>query len=83
MVSYGEIVMYAGERCIIFDESGNLGKSGRYFVIACIDTSECKSLHNIMKRKLKIADDIFPGMKKGHAYEIKAVEKFPYDKFGK
>ena len=28
-----------------------------------------------MKRKLKIADDIFPGMKKGHAHEIKAVEK--------
>ena len=39
------------ERGIIFDESGNLGKSGRYFVIACIDTVECKALHNIMKRK--------------------------------
>lgn len=40
--------MYTNERCIIFDESGNMGNSGRYFVIACIDTTECKALHNIM-----------------------------------
>ena len=71
------VIMYEGERCIIFDESGNLGKAGRYFVIACIDTSECKSLHNIMKRKLKIANEKFPDMKKDHAHEIKAVDAYP------
>ena len=69
--------MYEGERCIIFDESGNLGRVGRYFVIACIDTTECKALHNVMKRKLKIADDKFPDMKKNHAHEIKAVDAYP------
>lgn len=37
---------YKNERCLIFDESGNLGSSGRYFVIACIDTMNYKSLHN-------------------------------------
>ena len=73
--------MYTGERCIIFDESGNLGKSGRYFVIACIDTNECKSLHNIMKRKLKIADTMYPEMKNGHAHEIKAVDAYPAVKY--
>ena len=46
---------YTNERCLIFDESGNLGSSGRYFVIACIDTKNYKALHNIMKRKLGIA----------------------------
>ena len=44
--------MYDNERCLIFDESGNLGTSGRYFVISCIDTRNAKSLHNIMKKKL-------------------------------
>lgn len=69
--------MYNEERCIIFDESGNLGKSGRYFVIACIDTKECKALHNIMKRKLKVADERFPEIKKNHAHEIKAADAYP------
>ena len=45
--------MYLGERCLIFDESGNLGSKGRYFVIACIDTTNAKELHNIIKRKIK------------------------------
>ena len=52
--------MYDNERCLIFDESGNLGVLGRYFVISCIDTMNAKSLHNIMKRKLKQAGDKFP-----------------------
>lgn len=69
--------MYTGERCIIFDESGNLGKSGRYFVIACIDTKECKALHNVMKRKLKAAGNKFPEIKKGHSHEIKVVDAYP------
>lgn len=73
--------MYTNERCIIFDESGNLGKSGRYFVIACIDTKNCKALHNIIKRKLKIADSKFPDMKNGHAHEIKAKDAYPCVKY--
>lgn len=73
--------MYNNERCIIFDESGNLGKSGRYFVIACIDTTEYKSLHNIMKRKLKRAKDIFPELGITHAHEVKANEAYPCVKY--
>lgn len=73
--------MYDGERCLIFDESGNLGKSGRYFVIACVDTNNAKALHNIMKRKLKMADNLFPGIKKDHAHEIKAKDAYPCVKY--
>ena len=69
--------MYTNERCIIFDESGNMGNSGRYFVIACIDTMECKALHNIMKRKLKKAAELFPETKMSHAHEIKAKDAYP------
>ena len=41
------------ERCLLFDESGNLGSDGRYFVISCIDTFNGKEIHNILKRKIK------------------------------
>ncbi len=68
--------MFNNKRCIIIDESGNLGTNGRYFVIACIDTLECKALHNVMKRKLKQAKEAFPEYKVfGH--EIKAAEAHP------
>lgn len=69
--------MYENERCLIFDESGNLGMSGRYFVISCIDTTNAKALHNIMKRKLKLAGDKFPELKSLHAHEIKAKDAYP------
>lgn len=72
--------MFKGERCIIFDESGNLGNRGRYFVIACIDTMEAKSLHNIMKNKLKKAKSEFPELNV-HANEIKANEAYPCIKY--
>ena len=72
--------MYKNERCIIFDESGNLGSSGRYFVIACIDTKEAKSLHNIMKRKLGLAKNKFPQLNI-HANEIKAKDAYPCVKY--
>ena len=62
--------MYSNERCLIFDESGNLGVSGRYFVISCIDTMNAKSLHNIMKRKLKQAGDKFPELKNSKITQI-------------
>lgn len=66
----------AKDRCLIFDESGNLGIQGRYFVIACIDTCERKTLHNIMKRKLLKAKTLFPELAI-HANEIKATEAHP------
>ena len=69
------------ERYLIFDESGNLGTAGRYFVISCIDTTNVKSLHNIMKRKLKIAGEKFPELKTMHANEIKAKDAYPCVKY--
>lgn len=66
----------AKDRCLIFDESGNLGIQGRYFVIACIDTCERKALHNVMKRKLLRAKTSFPELAI-HANEIKATEAHP------
>ena len=68
--------MFTNERCIIFDESGNLGTDGRYFVIACIDTIECKQLHNVMKNKLRQAKTKFPELSV-HSHEIKASEAYP------
>jgi len=73
--------VYDSERCLIFDESGNLGVSGRYFVISCIDTKNAKSLHNVMKRKLKQAGDKFPELKTLHAHEIKAKDAYPCVKY--
>lgn len=73
--------MYNNERCLIFDESGNLGTVGRYFVISCIDTVNAKSLHNVMKRKLKQAGDKFPKLKNLHAHEIKAKDAYPCVKY--
>ena len=73
--------MYDNERCLIFDESGNLGTSGRYFVISCIDTRNAKSLHNIMKKKLKQAGEKFPELKTLHAHEIKAKDAHPCVKY--
>ena len=73
--------MYTGERCIIFDESGNLGSDGRYFVIACIDTTDYKELYNLMKRKLRIAKEQFCELSKLHSHEIKANEAYPCIKY--
>ncbi len=73
--------MYTNQRCLIFDESGNLGSSGRYFVISCIDTKNAKALHNVMKRKLKIAKDKFPELAPLHAHEIKAKDAYPCVKY--
>jgi hypothetical protein len=63
-------------RTLIFDESGNLGVGGRYFVISCIDTKNPKELHNIMKKKIKIAKDIFPQVTRD-GYEIKGSNAYP------
>ena len=45
------------EYFMYFDESGNLGTSGKYFVIACIITENRKALHNTMKKTLKKIED--------------------------
>lgn len=69
------------ERYLIFDESGNLGTQGRYFVIACIDTYDKKSLHNIMHKKLGVAKTMFNELAVLHANEIKAKDAYPCIKY--
>lgn len=69
------------ERYLIFDESGNLGSSGRYFVIACIDTDNCKALHNIMHKKLGVAKKMFRELSALHSNEIKAKDAYPCVKY--
>lgn len=72
---------YANQRCLVFDESGNLGHSGRYFVIACIDTNSYKELYNIIKRKMGRARILFPELASLHAHEIKAKDAYPSVKY--
>lgn len=69
------------DRYLIFDESGNLGTSGRYFVIACVDTKNVKSLHSVMKNQLGKAKKTFPELAKNHFYEIKAKDAYPAVKY--
>ena len=69
------------QRYLLFDESGNLGSSGRYFVISCVDIFDCKSLFNIMKRKIGQAKDLFPELGVLHANEIKAKDAYPAVKY--
>lgn len=72
---------HPADRYLIFDESGNLGNRGRYFVISCIDTENFKAIHNIMKRKLFKAKQIFPELATLHAHEIKAKDAYPCVKY--
>ena len=73
--------MFKDQRCLIFDESGNLGNSGRYFVIACIDTMNYKSLQNMMRNKLRIAKKLFSKLAHLHSNEIKAKDAYPCIKY--
>ena len=68
-------------RYIFFDESGNLGSRGRYFVIACIETANRRSFHLLMKRKLLQAKKLFPVLGEAHAHEIKAKDAYPCVKY--
>lgn len=68
-------------RYLIFDESGNLGHSGRYFVISCIDTSNYKPLSNIMKRKIGTAKQLFRELAELHENEVKAKDAYPCIKY--
>lgn len=65
-----------GCRTLIFDESGNLGSSGRYFAIACVDTNEPRPLHIVMKKAILKARNKFPNLNK-HTVELKANEAYP------
>lgn len=69
------------DRYLIFDESGNLGSNGRYFVIACVDTTNPKAIHNVMKRKLGIAKKLFIELASLHSHEIKAKDAYPCIKY--
>jgi hypothetical protein len=66
-----------GDRYIVIDESGNLGHSGRYFVIACVDTKYYKSLNNIMRDKMGKVKRLFPELAILHSHEIKAKDAYP------
>lgn len=69
------------ERYFIFDESGNLGSTGRYFVIACIETTNYKSLNNFMRNKLGKAKKLFAELASLHSHEIKAKDAYPCIKY--
>ena len=69
------------QRYLLFDESGNLGANGRYFVISCVDVFDCKSLFNIMKRKIRQARVLFPQLGSLHVNEIKAKDAYPAVKY--
>lgn len=68
-------------RYLIFDESGNLGTNGRYFVISCIDTNNIKPLYNIMQHKIRQAQVKFPDLAALHTHEIKAKDAYPCVKY--
>lgn len=58
-----------------FDESGNFGRQGRYFVIACVGGENMKSLENAMKKAVLNTKKQFPIYK--NKREIKASEANP------
>lgn len=64
---------------LYFDESGNLGAKGRYFVIACIITENPKSLENKMKKVLLYIKKNYKNLN-WNGYELKANSCKPYIK---
>lgn len=66
-----------GDKIILnFDESGNLGKQGRYFTIACVEMrTSTKPLSNVMKKAVLKTKQTFP--KFSDCTEIKANESNP------
>ncbi|MFP3322057.1 DUF3800 domain-containing protein [Planococcus sp. SIMBA_160] len=62
-----------GEKVTLhFDESGNLGSQGKYFTIACVQTTNTKPLKNVMKKAVLKVKEKFPKFK-GYD-EIKASD---------
>lgn len=70
------LVLSTTDKTLIFDESGNMGTSGRYFVISCIETNKPKEIHNVMKKKLKQAKEKFSNLK-FNGCELKANKAYP------
>lgn len=76
MIFYGLGDDSMEEYSMYFDESGNLGSKGDYFVIACIITKNHKSLHNTMKKTLKKLKKENPNLKfDGHELKASKVSK--------
>ncbi|MBT2603714.1 DUF3800 domain-containing protein [Bacillus sp. ISL-53] len=65
-----------GDKIVLnFDESGNMGKRGKYFTIACIETNNTKPLVNTMKKTVLKTKKKFPEYE--NRDEIKASESSP------
>jgi hypothetical protein len=70
----GSVLM--SEKIILnFDESGNLGSQGRFFTIACIETTVTKPLCNVMKKAVQKTKETFPQFALEN--EIKASDSYP------
>lgn len=57
------------------DESGNMGRQGRFFTIACIETFNTKPLRNVMKKAVLKTKKEFPEFL--NCNEIKASDSSP------
>ncbi|KOP78198.1 hypothetical protein AMS60_18710 [Bacillus sp. FJAT-21945] len=65
-----------GDKMILnFDESGNFGKKGRFFTIACVGMENTKPLSNVMKKAVLKTKTVFPEFK--DCTEIKASDAYP------
>ncbi|MEH7236736.1 DUF3800 domain-containing protein [Bacillus sp. JJ1562] len=66
-----------GDKIILnFDESGNMGRQGRYFTIACIQMDgSTKPLSNVMKKAILKTKQTFPTF--NDYDEIKASDAYP------
>jgi hypothetical protein len=65
-----------GDKVVLnFDESGNMGKQGKYFTIACIEMTNTKPLSNVMKKAVLKTKNQF--LKYSSYQEIKASESYP------
>lgn len=62
-----------GDKIILnLDESGNLGRMGKYFTIACVETDNNKPLNNVMKKAILKTKLAYPQFKDHQ--EIKASD---------
>ena len=61
---------------VFIDESGNLGTSGRYFVISAVYCKNYKKAHRFMKNRITKAKNTFPKMRCS-INEIKSVNAYP------
>jgi Protein of unknown function (DUF3800) len=64
-----------GRVILNFDESGNMGKRGRYFTIACVESQQTKPLINVMSKAALKTKRTFSAFK--NSDEIKAADAYP------